>query len=79
MRKDIDLSKTKISFFSTQPYDNVFFEKYNADFGFELDFFETQLNTFTVNLIQNSSFVFLNDVVNVSLIEKLPKNRVKKI
>ena len=81
MAANKELSGQKISFFSTQPYDNVFFEKYNADFGFELDFFETQLNTHTVNLIQNSTVVcvFVNDVVNDSVIEKLAEKGVKII
>lgn len=60
----------KITFFSTQPYDKVFFNKYN-EFGFELDFYETQLNPQTVILIENASIVcvFVNDIVNEAVIK----------
>jgi D-lactate dehydrogenase len=75
------MKPTKISFFSTQPYDKVFFEKYNADFGFQLDFVDTQLNEQTVQLIQDSEVVcvFVNDRVNAAVIEALANKKVKVI
>jgi D-lactate dehydrogenase len=76
-----NLTTQKISFFSTQSYDKSFFEKYNADFGFELEFFEVQLNSRTINLMQNTAIVcvFVNDVVDAEVIEKLAENGVKII
>lgn len=76
-----ELSKHKISFFSTQPYDRTFFEKHNTDFGFRFEFLETQLNELTVKLIQDATIVcvFVNDVVNASVIEKLAEKGVKII
>lgn len=75
------LMAQKISFFSTQSYDKSFFEKYNADFGFELEFFEVQLNSRTVSLIENTAIVcvFVNDVVDAEVIEKLAEKGVKII
>ena len=72
---------SKIAFFSTQPYDKVFFNKYNEDFGFELDFFETQLNPQTVVLIENTTIVcvFVNDIVNEAVIKQLAEKDVKII
>ena len=72
---------SKIAFFSTQPYDKVFFNKYNEDFGFELDFFETQLNPQTVVLIENTTIVcvFVNDIVNEAVIKQLAEKGVKII
>src|SRR6187431_2513847 len=71
----------RITFFSTQAYDKVFFEKYNTDFGFKLVFFELQLNEQTVKLIQDTDVVcvFVNDVVNESVITELAKKNVKII
>ncbi|OXA83830.1 2-hydroxyacid dehydrogenase [Flavobacterium hercynium] len=71
----------KIAFFSTQPYDKIFFNKHNNEFGFELDFFETQLNPQTVILIENADIVcvFVNDIVNESVIEQLAEKQVKII
>lgn len=75
------LMTQKISFFSTQSYDKSFFEKYNDNFGFELEFFEVQLNFRTVDLIKNTAIVcvFVNDVVDAEVIEKLAEKGVKII
>lgn len=76
-----ETSNNKIAFFSTQPYDKLFFNKYNKDFGFELDFFETQLNPQTVILIENAAIVcvFVNDIVNEAVIKQLAEKGVKII
>ena len=73
--------KPKVTFFSTQAYDKVFFEKYNTDFGYELDFFDTQLNEQTAKLISNTDVVcvFVNDVVNASVIKQLAERKVRII
>ncbi|MCG9791258.1 2-hydroxyacid dehydrogenase [Flavobacterium algicola] len=75
------MQSVKISFFSTQPYDKLFFEKYNADFGFDLDFIEMQLNSKTIQLVENSDVVcvFVNDIVNAEIIEELARKKVKII
>lgn len=77
---EVTMSST-IAFFSTQPYDKDFFNKYNADFGFELSFFETQLNPQTAILIENAEIVcvFVNDIVNEEVINQLAKKNVKII
>lgn len=71
----------KITFFSTQPYDKEFFNRYNDSFGFELVFFETQLNPQTVNLIDKTDAVcvFVNDLVNEKVIEQLAVKGVKLV
>jgi D-lactate dehydrogenase len=71
----------KVAFFSTQAYDKVFFEKHNIDFGYELEFFDTQLNEQTTKLIRDTDVVcvFVNDVVNESVIKRLAKKDVKII
>ncbi|OXA73616.1 hydroxyacid dehydrogenase [Flavobacterium aquidurense] len=74
-------NNNKIAFFSTQPYDKAFFNKHNIEFGFELDFFETQLNPQTVILIENATIVcvFVNDIVNETVIKQLAEKGVKII
>lgn len=71
----------KITFFSAQPYDKEFFNRYNDSFGFELIFFETQLNLQTVNLIDKADAVcvFVNDIINELVIEQLALKDVKVI
>ncbi|MDA6069096.1 2-hydroxyacid dehydrogenase [Flavobacterium sp. AC] len=75
------VNNNKIAFFSTQPYDKAFFNKHNKEFGFQLDFFETQLNPQTVILIENASIVcvFVNDIVNEAVIKQLVEKGVKII
>ena len=71
----------KITFYSTQPYDKEFFNRYNDSFGFELEFLETQLNEQTVGLVTASDVlcVFVNDVVNYKVIEVLKQRNVKVV
>ncbi len=71
----------KITFFSTQPYDKQFFTKANTDESFELIFLETQLNTTTAKILENSTAicVFVNDIVNKEVIEILTTKGVKII
>ncbi|MBX9733274.1 MAG: 2-hydroxyacid dehydrogenase [Chitinophagaceae bacterium] len=62
----------KIVFFSAQPYDQLFFKKYNTQ-GFELVFLEASLQANTVSLATgaNAICVFVNDIVNKQAIEQL--------
>jgi D-lactate dehydrogenase len=70
-----------ITFFSTQPYDKDFFIKHNADFGFNLEFVEAELDENTVDLVKKSEAVcvFVNDKVNRNVIECLAAKGVKII
>lgn len=71
----------KITFFSTQPYDKEFFNKYNDNFGFQLEYFEVPLDMQTVNLVNNTIAVcvFVNDKVDEQLIMQLAEKGVKII
>jgi len=71
----------KITFFSTQPYDKIFFNRYNEKFGFELEYFETALKGKTVNLVKDATAVcvFVNDKVDAAIIEQLAAQGVKII
>lgn len=71
----------KVSFFSTQAYDKIFFEKQNVDFGFQLEFFDTQLNLKTVQMMDDSSIVcvFVNDCVDAAVLEELAAKNVEII
>ncbi len=62
----------KIVFFSAQPYDKVFFTKFNTHKA-ELLFLETMLNDQTVNLAEGAQAicVFVNDKVTAAVMAKL--------
>lgn len=81
MKHPILQLKPRVVFFSTQSYDKTFFEKYNTNFGYELDFFDIQLNEQTVKLISVTDVVcvFVNDIVNESVIRQLAEKKVKII
>ena len=71
----------KITFFSTQPYDKTFFNRYQEPYGFELEYFETHLGPHIVNVIERSDAVcvFVNDKVNAEVIKVLAEKNVKVI
>ena len=67
----------KIAFFSTQPYDKEYFERYN--WQHEITFFEVQLNEQTVNLAKGCDAIcaFVNDKLNASVIKALAETGIK--
>ncbi len=71
----------KIVFFSSQPYDKLFFNRFNDSYGFEMVFLEAQLSEQTVVLIDKADTVciFVNDTVNAAVCEQLAKKGVKII
>ncbi len=70
----------KITFFSSQAYDKVFFERYN-DSSFELNFLEVTLNEQTAALAEQAMAVcvFVNDQVNAAVISVLKEKGVQII
>ena len=71
----------KVAFFDTKPYDKPSFERYGKENGIEFSFFETKLDESTVSLAQNCDVVcvFVNDTVNVAVIDKLYEYGVRLI
>ena len=69
----------KIAFFSSQPYDKEYFERYNGQH--EITFFEVQLNEQTVNLAKGCDAIcaFVNDKLNASVIKTLAETGIKII
>lgn len=71
----------KIAFFSTKPYDKVFFERENEHYGFQFNFYETHLGPHIVNAIENEKVVcvFVNDKLSRQVIEVLAHKGIKLI
>ncbi len=69
----------KIAFFSTQPYDKEYFDRYNTQH--EMIYFDAQLNAQTVNLASGCTAVcaFVNDQLNATVLTALSKIGVKII
>jgi D-lactate dehydrogenase len=71
----------KIAFFSTQPYDKIYFETNNNDVSTELFYFQVALNSQTVNLANgfDGICIFVNDKADVTVIEALKTIGIKFI
>jgi len=69
----------KIAFFSTQPYDKEYFERYNK--RHEILFFEARLNEQTANLARgcNAVCAFVNDQLNKGVLNTLKEMGIKII
>ena len=74
-------SNATVTFFSTQPYDQIFFNQCNEQFDFKLVYLETQLNKTTANLVKDTIAVcvFVNDKVDADVVKQLAANGVKII
>ncbi len=69
----MDNKKISIAFFDAKPYDEQFFEKENANYGFSLKFFKERLTIDTVPMAAGHEIacVFVNDAVTGDVIERL--------
>ncbi len=71
----------KIAFFSTKPYDKIWFEPMGKEYGFEIHFYETPFQEETVTLARgyDAICIFVNDYVNARMIQQLYEMEVKAI
>ena len=71
----------KIAFFDAKPYDKPGFQRYCAGSGLEIKYFETHLNEDTVSLASgfDGVCVFVNDIVNAEVVDRLYEMGVKVI
>lgn len=71
----------KIAFFSTKPYDKIWFEPMGKDYGFDIRFYEVPLQEETISLARgfDAVCIFVNDYVNSDMIQELYDMHVKAI
>lgn len=71
----------KIAFFDTKEYDMKLFDEYNKNYGYEITYLESKLNSETAPLAEGFDVVciFVNDVVDEKTIQILKKCGVKLI
>ncbi len=69
----------RIAFFDTKPYDKQSFDKYGETMGVSFKYFETKLNEDTAGLANgfDGVCVFVNDIVNAKVIDRLCDMGVK--
>ncbi|WP_323844747.1 2-hydroxyacid dehydrogenase [Microbulbifer magnicolonia] len=63
----------KIAIYSTRPYDQLYFDRYNRQFGHELHYFDTHLDAETLVLSKGAPAVcvFVNDPVHEPLLKSM--------
>lgn len=73
--------KIRIAFFDTKPYDKESFNELNKKYGFEIKYFKYHLTEDNIVLAQDAEVivVFVNDLINSAMIEKLVSYGVKLI
>ncbi len=71
----------RIDFYSSQPYDILFFEKVNAEYGHDLVFHDYALTEDTVDLVKNviCICVFVNDKLTSTVLAKLYENGTRLV
>lgn len=71
----------KIAFFDTKEYDRKLFDEYNENYGYEITYLESKLNSETAPLAKGFDVVciFVNDVVDEKTISILKECGVKLI
>ena len=71
----------KIAFFDTKDYDINLFDKYNKEFGYEIKYYESRLNSETVKLAKGFDVVciFVNDKADKPVLDKLNEYGVKLV
>ena len=71
----------KIAFFDTKEYDRKLFDEYNKNYGYEITYLESKLNSETAPLAEgfDAVCIFVNDVVDEKTIQILKKCGVKLI
>ncbi|MCM1427468.1 MAG: 2-hydroxyacid dehydrogenase [Eubacterium sp.] len=71
----------KIAFFSTKPYDKIWFEPMGKEYGFDIHFYEVPFCEETIYLAANydAICIFVNDYITAEMIDKLYEMKVKAI
>ena len=71
----------KLAFFDAKPYDKPAVDRYAADAGIKIKYYETKLNEDTVELATGADAVcvFVNDTVNREVIDRLYELGVKTV
>lgn len=71
----------KVAFFDTKEYDRKLFDEYNKNYGYEITYLESKLNSETAPLAEgfDAVCIFVNDVVDEKTIQILKKCGVKLI
>ena len=79
--KNNGVGNMKIAFFDAKPYDIESFNKINERYNYEITYFESRLKQNNVALTKGFDIVcvFVNDIIDKSIIDSLVESGVKLI
>lgn len=68
-----------LCFYDTKPYDRIYFDRYKSAYGFEIDYFETKLNSQTAVLAKGRSaaIAFVNDDLSAQTVCALNESGIR--
>jgi len=71
----------RVAFYSTKPYDKIFFEPLSREYGIELHFFEVPCNEETIPLAagHDALCIFVNDYLNEEMIDSIAAMGVRAV
>jgi len=71
----------KFAFFDTKPYDIPAFERYGKEYGVEFKYYETKLNSDTVELASGYDGIcaFVNDTLDAEVIDRMYRLGIKVV
>lgn len=71
----------RIAFFSTKPYDRIWFEPMGKDYGYDMHFIEAPFNEETVTLAggHDAVCIFVNDSVTEGMIDRMCEMGIKAL
>ncbi len=71
----------KLAFFDTQDYDKTFFDEYNKHYHYDITYFESKLNSETVQLAKgfDAICIFVNDIADKTVLDKLNEYGIQLI
>lgn len=71
----------KIAFYSTKPYDRIYFEPISREYDIEIHFYELPCNEETISLANgyDAVCVFVNDYINKKMVKQLSEMGIKGI
>lgn len=63
----------KVAFFDTKPYDKIYFDELKADYGIEIEYFESRLSRRSAVMAKGSRAVvaFVNDIIDRQTVDAL--------
>lgn len=74
----MNIQTKKIAIYDAKPYDRLYFDMLNAEYGYDLSYFETKLNAQTAVLASgmDAAVAFVNDSIDAAAVDALCRHKI---